>query len=1701
MGSESDFKTNLLKYSGINYDTQIMNFPGAIVAQNIDANVIYGNVTAILPPQANVDIRGNVTGTNVVTNVFTASGNAYSTYFIGNGALLSGVTSSLPPTGSVDIVGNVSAPGNITVAGQITVTGNAYASYLIGNGALLSGLLTSLPARANIDIVGNVTAPGNIYVAGQVNVVGNVSANYLLGNGSLLQGILTSVPSQANIDIVGNVAAPGNLVVAGQVTSVGNVSASYFIGNGALLQGVLKSLPARANMNIVGNVYAPGNISVAGQVLVAGNAAASYFLGNGALLQGVLTSFPSSANIDVIGNVSSPGNITVAGQVTVAGNVTANYFLGNGSLLQGVLTSFPSSANIDIVGNVTSPGNVNVLGQVKVTGNVVATNFTGNGALLTGMLEFFPNVGRLDIVGNVTAPGNIIVQGQVRVIGNTTANYFIGNGAFLQGVLTSLPPRANINIIGNVTAPGNIDVTGQVTVAGNISANYFIGNGSLMQGVLSSLPSRGNIDIVGNLTSSGNLDVLGQVTIVGNLTGNYLIGSGAGISGLYIPVPATSAMDIQGNVVAPGNIEVTGLLQVLGNMSAPYFIGDGAFITGVYAPVPPTMNVDVIGNVTSFGNLVSTGNITSSGNISAPYFIGNGYYLNGVIPNIPTQSNTDIVGNVVAPGNVDVQGQVTVIGNVTANYFVGNGSLLSNTADVLANVIYTDIIGNVTAPGNVFSQSQVTIGGNAIGLYFIGNGILLSNVLTSIPTSIAMDVYGNVIGNLLSVDTITSSFGNIANIRFVGGNVFAPQFVGNGIFLSNVLTSIPGVLSTDIFGDTNVFDVVAQEINVTGDANISGSLVVSGTMAADVLRGNGAFLSLPGYLIVPYGSVANQGARLALTVPIGTIVLQTNNSITYLLNALPASNPSNWSVFDASSVITSAFGRTGVVVAQVGDYIDSQILLSQTIGPFTSGVANVYSILLDIVSNKANITNGNITASQFVGNVTSFGNVDSVVTTARRLQVNGSATITGQADVTGNTSALYILGDGSQLSSLQSQFPFVGAVDIVGNSVSPGNIYVTGQITSLGNVIAQNFYGNIIANTINAFATRVTSSTNAFRMTGSGIFSARNFIGNLVATGNVAASNFIGNMFITGNVTASNLISNIIRVYGNANVANVIAGDMTLGGNLFVVGNTGSVTLNLPTSTFNGNTVILDGVQNTVAGNLLQYNQVVLRNTSSLVLQQQNGNVNNGTFTNGFPTFGDAEFTCSRATMLTYNNQLMGFGQGWTNAQCVAGYPPITPYPTVIPLFTVPTYQIAVSKVKYSLFDALILTQDGRVLTFGQTFAAWQPQVISLPAAARDIFLPPLRNNGTGVSSISPMGATLGNGQLYMWGLNTSGQLGRSSFTTSLIPQVPNGLLNANVIKLTMSTTGRTSTCAVLANGRIATWGYNSAGQLGLSNTDIVVVPSYIPTFTGLAASSNVADAQFVGGFDGFGATADNTSLRILLRDGSSYATGSNRNGELGINNITNSTTFQRESTNRSNIVAIGGMQMVNTCHYIIQNDGQLLFCGNKRSFGVTVGATTQNVFYLGDGVGSYGFQRAMLSTGTTITTPFVRFHASASESQLIAGSTLYWAMIKDNQGNLWMMGNNTTGQLGIGNTDNYMNGFIKVNQFMSPANIPVVDCAATGFLSAVSGGTTVVTTADGRMLSAGVNIQGSAGTEVVPSGTINPYWTPVIGFSSPQNT
>ena len=213
------------------------------------------------------EVRGNV----IVNGNFYTSSNVSATYFIGNGAFITGVTASLPSVFAADVLGNVTGSyinvNNSTATyftgNYSTLSGNSSASHFIGNGALLTGIEQYvLPSEITADVLGNVTATGN------------VSAEYFLGNGALLTGIEQYVlPSEITADVLGN------------VTATGNVSAEYFLGNGALLTGIISAIPSDLDVT---DMHASNSIATS-DVFVSNAVTANVFVGDGSRLSGIVS--------------------------------------------------------------------------------------------------------------------------------------------------------------------------------------------------------------------------------------------------------------------------------------------------------------------------------------------------------------------------------------------------------------------------------------------------------------------------------------------------------------------------------------------------------------------------------------------------------------------------------------------------------------------------------------------------------------------------------------------------------------------------------------------------------------------------------------------------------------------------------------------------------------------------------------------------------------------------------------------------------------------------------------------------------------------------------------------------------------------------------------------------------------------------------------------------------------------------------------------------------------------------------------------------------------------------------------------------------------------------------------------------------------------------------------------------------------------
>jgi hypothetical protein len=152
-------------------------------------------------------------------------------------------------------------------------------------------------------------------------------------------------------------------------------------------------------------------------------------------------------------------------------------------------------------------------------------------------------------------------------------------------------------------------------------------------------------------------------------------------------------------------------------------------------------------------------------------------------------------------------------------------------------------------------------------------------------------------------------------------------------------------------------------------------------------------------------------------------------------------------------------------------------------------------------------------------------------------------------------------------------------------------------------------------------------------------------------------------------------------------------------------------------------------------------------------------------------------------------------------------------------------------------------------------------------------------------------------GNLYSTGENTYGALGLGDTTNR---SVFNKIAISNVAQLSVSQEGNDTSAvhcfAVTTTGALYAWGYNGYGQLGDGTTTNRTAPVLI---SGGALDGKTITKCFAFGFVGFSFVIDS--------DRKLYATGYNGQGQLGLGDITNRSSFTQVSLVEADTVCGAG--------------------------------------------------------------------------------------------------------------------------------------------------------------------------------------------------
>jgi hypothetical protein len=860
-----------------------------------------------------------------------------------------------------------------------------------------------------------------------------------------------------------------------------------------------------------------------------------------------------------------PSNANVSGQ-----NYTTLYSAGSGTAPVPIATY--GNANVESFLAVGSDTGGNVVGNISSSGAISAT-----GNITTD--QYFIGT----FLGNIT--GNFVVPGlNTQVIYNNNGNAGASSGLTFVATSNTLTSGNVISAVGNIQG-GNIRTAGQVSATGNVTGNYFIGNGSQLTG----LPATyGNANVANYLpTFGGNVNA---TTIFHNTTGVAIqsnawaqlqysnstaspvdqtnIGTG---SWFYVdPSGAAWQSNTTGTVqtVAFNN---DGSVSATGNITAPYYFGNGSQLTGLPATYS---NANVTTLLANFGS----NTISTTGNITAGYFIGNGsaltsitagnitgtvanatYALNANAATYATnavQANVANVANSVAGANVtgtvanaayalnsnaatfagtvttaaqpnitsvgiltviNTSGNISATGNITGNVFSGNGAGLTNIN--AANIIGAYGNANVAANLAAFANNPISTSGNITAGYFIGNGAALTSLTGANVTGVVANATYAVNANAATyaTDAVQANYANIANSvagANVSGTVGLAQYVTQNAQAN--ITSVGTLTSLSVSGNTTsgnisaVGNINGANLNISNDALILGNLTVNGNTTfinSNVVTINDKFINLANNAATP--SAANGGG-----IGIGPIASEyATLTYDYLANTwntniglgVNGNVTANYFIGNGSALSSITGGNvTGTVANATYALNANAATFAGTVT--TNAQPNITSVgILTEVNTSGNVSaTGNITGNVFTGNAAGLtnipgGNVTGTVPLAQYVTQNAQANITSVGVLT--------------------------ALSVSGN-ITSGNITNNGTITSVGNITAPNFIGNVIGNIDAGGANTQVQFNDSDILNGTAGFTFDKTSNAVAIVGNVNAGNLrtAGQVSATGNVLGGNII-------------------------------------------------------------------------------------------------------------------------------------------------------------------------------------------------------------------------------------------------------------------------------------------------------------------------------------------------------------------------------------------------------------------------------------------------------------------------------------------------------------------------------------------------------------------------------------------------
>jgi len=906
----------------------------------------------------------------------------------------------------------------------------------------------------------------------------SVDAGYTANDMTLVQRFSgTDVTFGGDMDITGNIIPTANLTY--NLGSITNQWHSLYVGPGSLYingQKVLQEdsgtiiVSAEEDQNISiatsgtgdiefnpgGTIEFKGNVVLAaGKTLSqAGGAAAEFSAG---VKADSITSKTADTNLTLSGNgtgvVNVNDSLTVANDVTVTGNLTVNgatttvsstntviedalLLLADGQSGSptkdaGFVVERGSSTNVawlwdesaDEFVAITTSDDATTVGDVGITtyANVHASYFLGDGSQLTGLPETYGNTEVLAyLTDNSYATETYVNTANTNMGGYvdnavSTANVNLKgytDGQLASYATTSALTTANTNVVGyvdgEVTTLNSTITTANTNVVGYVDNAVSTANVNL-KGYTDNLVTTANTNVVGYVdsavsTANVNLKGYADATFLTSFTETNDLTSAvtwANIPDANVPESAVtqhqSALSITESQISDlGTYATTSALTTANTNVVGYVDGE---ITTVNSTIT-TANTNVVGYV---DNAVSTANVNLKGYVDA----GNTNVV-GYVDSAVTTANTNLKGY--------TDGQL-------ASYATTSALTTANTN--MQGYVDNEISSLVdSAPGTLDTLNEIAAA--------LGDDPNLATTLTNTITTANTNMQGYVDGEITTVNSTVTT----ANTNVVG-------YVDNAVSTANV--NLKGYVDA---GNTNVVGYVDNAVT-TANTNLKGyadaTFLTSYTETND-LSASVTWTNIPD-ANVPESAVTQHQSALSITES------QISDLGTYATTSSLTTANTNMGGYVDNAVSTANVNLKGYADATFAQ----QTLTADLDGADTYGIIN----LIDPTSAQDAVTLAYL-ESALSSDVTNIISDDTSVTVTDdginpgyvELAVDGTtrANITSAGlTVTGNVSASYVLGDGSQLTNLPdagnafTTIAVSGQSDIVADSSSDTLTLIAGD--------------------------------------------------------------------------------------------------------------------------------------------------------------------------------------------------------------------------------------------------------------------------------------------------------------------------------------------------------------------------------------------------------------------------------------------------------------------------------------------------------------------------------------------------------------------------------------------------------------------------------------------------------------------------------